>query len=70
MEDLEALRVSALIGTITMRSLHVTVNRNDAGMLNSYGSSALPVPEPSSFLLLGFLGILLRGMGHNVWLIK
>ena len=63
-QDLQgAVRLSMLSGSATIDLFQVTVNRDDSGMLNSYGSSALPVPEPNSILLIGvaaLLGALMR----------
>lgn len=58
-QDLQgAVRISMLSGSATLSSLQVIANRNDSGVLNSYGSSALPVPEPNSIFLVGFAVLL------------
>jgi hypothetical protein len=58
-QDLQgAVRVSMLSGSATMYLFQVTANRNDSGVLNSYGSSALPVPEPNSISLVSVAALL------------
>jgi hypothetical protein len=58
-QDLQgSVRVSMLSGSVTMDFFQVTANRNDSGVMNSYRSSALPVPEPNPISLMG-VGVLL-----------
>ncbi len=63
-QDLQgAVRLSMLSGSVTIDLFQVTANRDDSGVLNSFGSSALPVPEPNSIRLIScaaLLGALMR----------
>ncbi len=51
-QDLQGVvRLTMLRGSVSIYSLVVAANRNDAGVFNSYSTSALPVPEPGSVVL-------------------